>query len=627
MLYFYKGVEIDSSYSQVLNVDSDVTLLSFLSKYLKQTINDSFNFIYKTSTTAEITIDNDTLGISETLNYNYCCYEDNGKYLYFFIKSSSCNSNETTTFMLELDVWTTYGYRELKSKNPRLFVDRLHSNRYIKDKFTNKIEINRYAPGIRVNECGEVARIGYVPIRKFANSKSYLVVQAVTDEPFSFSTTYIDTKDGRFSLPTHCFIAPIEDGNTIQGENVAQQNWIASDLYKVARNQNIKVYDLESETATDGTIMTVVSISVITIPLVTTSRVVLPYDNANVNLHAVKLVAMNASSETANEVKTTWVYDFKKLYSTDTLLLEEVADWEGTVANPTSLSLWNKNKEPKLYTYPFTSISLIDSNKRYVEKDIFQTFGSNDSIDMFHYNVIGSGATQDFITFGGDNVPERYQNDYGIGDISAYGDSLGYGTSSYAEWCRNNATASLTNAVVSAVGGALSMAIGAGMLSMGLVSGALVAGGGAYQASHAISSYATQEKQARTGKESVINGSSNLLFKEQFNTNLPYGVLVARAESHDIETWSSIFYYFGYRFSNTLSFINATNSRCMFNYLMTNDASLKSAISESEEIKNKILSILSKGTEIWNIEFLEKNNETISHSRGYYANYENDIIN
>ena len=65
----------------------------------------------------------------------------------------------------------------------------------------------------------------------------------------------------------------------------------------------------------------------------------------------------------------------------------------------------------------------------------------------------------------------------------------------------------------------------------------------------------------------------------------------------------------------------------MFNYLMTNDASLKSAISESEEIKNKILSILSKGTEIWNIEFLEENNETISHSRGYYANYENDIIN
>lgn len=627
MLYFYKGVEIDSSYSQVLNADSDVTLLSFLSKYLKQTINDSFNFIYKTSTTAEITIDNDTLGISETLNYNYCCYEDNGKYLYFFIKSSSCNSNETTTFGLELDVWTTYGYRELKSKNPRLFIDRLHSNRYIKDKFTNKIEINRYAPGIRVNECGEVARIGYVPIRKFANSKSYLVVQAVTDEPFSFSTTYIDTKDGRLSLPTYCFIAPIENGNTIQGENVTQQNWIASDLYKVTKNQNIKVYDLESETATDGTIMTIVSISVITLPLVTTSRVVLPYDNANVNLHAVKLVAMNANNETADEVKTTWVYAFKKLYSTDTLLLEEVADWEGNVANPTSLSLWNKNKEPKLYTYPFTSISLIDSNKRYVEKDIFQTFGSNDSIDMYHYNVIGSGATQDFITFGGDNVPERYQNDYGIGDISAYGDSLGYGTSSYAEWCRNNATSALTNSIINAVGGAVSMAIGTAMLSTGRVSGALVAGGGAYQASHAISSYVTQEKQARTGKETVVNGSSNLLFKEQFNTNLPYGVLVARAELHDVETWSSIFYYTGYKFSNTLSFINATNSRCMFNYLMTSDASLKSAISESEEIKNKILSILSKGTEIWNIEFLEENNETIYHSRGYYANYENDIIN
>ena len=614
MIRLYKGVEIDSSYNIVYDVSSDASFLSYLSKYLKQSITEDFNFLWVTSTTATITVDNGSLDIEDCLNFNYLVYENNYKYYYFFITKAECNSNQSTTFTLSLDVWSTYGYRELANVNPTIYVDRAHCKR-----FNSKDSIHYTLPQFLTPEAGTQQRNSVDTVELFG-TKSYLLVQVAYSSSDWGSPTANPT-DVRY--PTLCFIAPLTSGSTIQGDSITQTSFSAEGLYKVAKNTDIQI-----EMGTANFKGTVVSISVITLPLLSTTRVVVPYTNEYVNGIGAKL-SIITDGEVSSTIYTYCMYvvEFYKQYEIDSTNLSYCAF--KVISYPTSataLSLWDKKVEPKLLSYPFSSFNFIDYNKQYSEHNLFKVFANNNVIEIYHYNGIGAGTYQDFMCFNSTHPFYGFNKEYGIGEISNYGDSLGHGTDSYAEWCRNNSTAAQTSLALGVVGGAIGLVGGALMTATGNPLGLGGVIGGVTSIAGSAAKYEATKTDVANARETFSQPSSNLYFSMLFNKNLIHGYQIKTIGEEDRNLVSSYFYYNGYAYNSTEAFLTAISTRCMFNYLKSSDPLIKSSIKESEDVKNKILEILSKGTEIWSLAFLTDNSKTIAESRGIYANYEKDIL-
>ena len=618
MINLYKGVEIDSSYNIVYDVSSDASFLSFLSTYLKQSITEDFNFIWKTSTTAEITIDNGSLEIEEVLNFNYLVYQNDTKYYYFFITKAECNSNQSTTFTLTLDVWSTYGYRELATKNPTIYVERAHCQR-----FSNDSTINYTLPQLLTAEATEQTRNSVDTVNLYSH-KTYLLVQ------IAYDTTKYDATEtpSGIALPTLCVVAPIESGSSVYvptGSTIANVPYSASGLYNAVRNKDVELnMDLYSTNKIKGT---VVSISTISLPLGLTGTGIASIDNDFVKATPISLAPYNGDTVVDWVVYGMFIKKFKMLYESNTTNLSYCAlKVIKYPSSPTALSKWDKQVEPKLLSYPFTSFNFIDYHKQYSDYNLYKIFGSNPVQRIYHYNVFGSGVFQDFMCFDSTNKFYGFNKQYGIGEITDYGDSLGFGTDSYAEWCRNNSTSAQTSLALSVVGGAIGVIGGAVATATGNV-GIGVAGmtGGATSIASGVAKYNATKTDATNARETFNQPSNNILFSESFNVNLPHGYQIKTIGEEDRNLVSSYFYYNGYAYNSTATFIGAIESRVMFNYLKSSDPLIKSAITESEDIKNKVFDILSKGTEIWRLLFLTNNSKTIAESRGIYANYEKSI--
>lgn len=612
MINLYKGVEIDSSYKFVYDVSSDTSFLPYLSQYLKKSITEDFNFQWQTSTSATITIDNDVLGITETLNYNYLVYFDD-KYYYFFITKNECNSNQTTTFTLTLDVWSTYGYRELASKDATMYVERRHTQRFV-----NKDTINYTSPYFLTPESGTQQRNSVDTVELFT-SKAYLLVQCAYSSDDWGSPTANPT-DIRY--PTLCFIAPLASGSTIQGDSITQASFSAEGLYKVAKNTDVQI-----EMGTANFKGTVVSISVVSLPLISTTRVVVPYTNDYINGIGAKLSIINDGAiSPTNFTYCIYVAEFYKQYEQSSINLSycalKVIKYPSA---PTALSLWDKQVEPKLLSYPFSSINFIDYNKQYSEYNLFKVFTTTPQ-SVYHYNAFGAGTYQDFMCFDSTHPFYGFNKQYGIGEVSTYGDSLGHGTDSYAEWCRNNSTNAQTALALSVVGGAIGVVGGALLTAVNPVAGIGAMAGGATGIVGSIAKYESNKTDIQNARETLSQPASNLYFSMLFNKNLIHGYQIKTIGEEDRNLVSSYFYYNGYAFNSTCDFLSAIETRCMFNFLKSSDPIIKSCISESEEIKNKVLEILSNGTEIWKLSFLQTNSKTIANSRGVYANYENILL-
>ena len=85
----YRGVEIDSHYSKVLNITSVAKFYQYLTRFLSSSFTN-YNFMWLTSTSASLTIYTTTTGFDNLLNANYVAYNDDTKDYFFFIKSF-CN--------------------------------------------------------------------------------------------------------------------------------------------------------------------------------------------------------------------------------------------------------------------------------------------------------------------------------------------------------------------------------------------------------------------------------------------------------------------------------------------------------------------------------------------------------
>ena len=149
--------------------------------------------------------------------------------------------------------------------------------------------------------------------------------------------------------------------------------------------------------------------------------------------------------------------------------------------------------------------------------------------------------------------------------------------------------------------------------------------GGATSIASGVAKYEATRTDVANARESFNSVSTNLYFSMLFNKNLVHGYQIKTIGEEDRNLVSSYFYYNGYAYNSTATFIRAIETRVMFNYLKSSDPLIKSAITESEDIKNKVFDILSKGTEIWQLLFLTNNSKTIAESRGIYANYEKSI--
>jgi hypothetical protein len=621
MINLYKGVEIDSNYNIVYDVSSDASFLAYLSKYLKQSIIDDFNFMWLTSTSATITIDNGSLDIEECLNFNYLCYENNSKYFYFFVTKSECNSNQSTTFMLSLDVWSTYGYRELATSNPTIYIDRAHCQRW-----TNKDTINYTLPQMLTSEVSSMERNVVKTNGLF--SSAYLVVQCVNSGTLGEYVAKTSISTGVAIAP--CIIAPFDSGYTITSEDKAITKTLkASELYDIARNGTIDVSYFGTSTRATGDKLDVVSISVMTLPLLSTKAVTTPYTGTYVKGKGVRVGYYGGSGGTTvyGEALGFWVDNFYQLYETTSTNLS--FDALGVIkypSSPSALSAWDKQVEPKLLAYPFTSFNFIDYHKQYSDYNLYKIYHDKSTRSIYHYNLFGGGTSQDFMCFDDSNVYYSYGKRWGVGEVTNYGDSFGWGTNAYAEWCRNNSTQAQTNLAIGVVGGIIGATAGSVTSVVNPLVGTAGIVGGVSSVAKSIAQYEAKSKDLENIRNSVSQPSSSVSFSQLFNLNLPHGYQIKTIAEEDRNLVSSYFYYHGYAFNSTETFLNASTTRCMFNYLKSSDPLIKSSINESEDIKNKVLDILSKGTEIWSLSFLRDNNKTIVESRGIYANYENEIL-
>ena len=617
MISLYKGVEIDSSYNIVYDVSSDASFLSFLSTYLKQSITEDFNFIWKTSTTAEITIDNGSLEIEEVLNFNYLVYQNDTKYYYFFITKAECNSNQSTTFTLTLDVWSTYGYRELAAKNPTIYVERAHCQR-----FSNESTINYTLPQLLTAEATEQTRNSVDVVSM--SSKAYLVVQGVPKNVTGDVAWIKTTTSTGIAMPV-TFIAPFDSGYTGTAEDGTSGTIRANELYDIAKQGTIALmYTLSSlETHID---FDVVSITIATLPFFGTKTVPATYSNVYVSGNVVKLKYLSGENLSTISTYALCVSTFNQMYETTSTNLSYCAlKVIKYPSSPTALSKWDKQVEPKLLSYPFTSFNFIDYHKEYGNFNLYKIFGANPVQNIYHYNMVGSGASQDFMCFGTANKFYGYQSAYGVGEVVNYGDALGFGVDGFTEWCRNNSESAKTNLALGVVGGAVGVVGGALMTAANPVVGVGAMVGGATSIAGSVARYNANISDAQNSRDSLKQSASNICFNQLFNINLPHGYQIKTIGEEDRNLVSSYFYYNGYAYNSTATFIGAIETRVMFNYLKSSDPLIKSAITESEDIKNKVFDILSKGTEIWQLLFLTNNSKTIGESRGIYANYEKSI--
>lgn len=618
MINLYKGVEIDSSYNITYDVSSDASFLSYLSKYLKQSLDDNFNFMWLTSTTATITIDNGSLDIAECLNFNYLCYEENYKYFYFFITRSECNSNQSTTFTLSLDVWSTYGYRELILTNPTLYIDRAHCSR-----FTTKDTINYTLPQMLTPESGTQQRNVVDNVTAF--NSSYLVVQVVP-RGIVGDTAWLKTTTATGVAMPITIIAPYDSGYTGTADDGTSGTIKASELYDIVKQGIVAImftiggvdahYDFD-----------VVSVTVATIPFLTTKTIPQSFSNSYVQGNVIRLKYLSGETLSTTMAYGFYVTTFYSMYEATSINLSYCAlKVVKYPSSPTALSLWDKQVEPKLLSYPFTSFNFVDYHKQYSDYNIFKIFAGSNVQTIYHYNMIGNGSSQDMMCFSNTNKYYGFNKMYGIGEVTNYGDSLGWGTDSYSEWCKNNSNTAKTNAMLGIVSGAVGVVGGALLMPTNPVVGAAGVVGGITSTVGGIAKIEANKSDAQSGRDSLSQPSSNISFSQLFNLNLPHGYQIKTIGEEDRNLVSSYFYYNGYAYNSTAKFSDAIGTRCMFNYLKSSDALIKSCITESEDVKQKILEILSKGTEIWKLSFLTGNSKTIAESRGIYANYENDII-
>lgn len=618
MINLYKGVEIDSNYNIVYDVSSDASFLSYLAKYLKQSITDDFNFMWLTSTSATITIDNGSLDIEECLNFNYLCYENNSKYFYFFITKSECNSNQSTTFMLSLDVWSTYGYRELATSNPTIYIDRAHCSR-----FASKDSIHYSLPQLLTPETGAQQRNSVDTVELFENA--YLAVQVIPRGIVGDTAWLKTTTSTGIAMPI-TIIAPYDSGYTGTTSDGSSGTIRANELYDIAKQGIIAnpfiIGGTEAYLDFD-----VVSISVITLPLLSTKTIPFEYSNGFVSGRVIKLKYLSGETLSTQMTYGFYVNTFKSMVESTSINLSYCA--LKVIKYPTNaskLSIWDKQVEPKLLSYPFSSFNFIDYHKQYSEYNIYKIFSDYPTQLVYHYNMIGNGSSQDFMCFSNAHKFYAFNKIYGIGEVTNYGDSLGWGTDSYSEWCKNNSNSAQTNLALGIVGGAVGVVGGALMMSANPVIGGMAVAGGITSGVGSIAKYEATKTDAQNARDSMNQPSSNVNFSQLFNINLPHGYQIKTIGEEDRNLVSSYFYYYGYAYNSTETFLNASTTRCMFNYLKSSDPLIKSSINESEDIKNKVLDILSKGTEIWSLSFLRDNNKTIVESRGIYANYENEIL-
>ena len=420
-------------------------------------------------------------------------------------------------------------------------------------------------------------------------------------------------------------MAPIESGSTITIPPATSIAFEASLLYGVARNRDINIsLDLDDPVTVKGT---VVSISVITLPLGLTGSLNSTVSNDYVEGNTCKLTALNEAQAVDWYCYAFFVKQFKKLFDSQTTNLSYCAlRVIKYPSSPTALSNWDKMVEPKLLSYPFTSFNFVDYHKQYSDYNLYKIFSDSNVQYLYHYNVFGAGVFQDFLCFSRTHPYYGYNKKYGIGEVTNYGDTLGFGTDSYAEWCRNNSTSAQTNLALGVVGGAVSVIGGALMTAVNPVVGGAGVVGGATSIATSIAKYEANKSDIANARETFSQPSANILFSESFNINLPYGYQIKTIGEEDRNLVSSYFYYNGYAYNSTEKFLTAIGTRCMFNYIQSSDALIKASIKESEDIKNKVLEILSKGCEIWSLSFLTGNSKTITESRGIYANYEKDIL-
>lgn len=617
MINLYKGVEIDSSYNIVYDVSSDASFLSFLAKYLKQSITEDFNFIWKTSITAEITIDNGSLELEEVLNFNYLVYKNNSKYYYFFIVKSECNSNQSTTFTLSLDVWSTYGYRELASKNPTIYVDRAHCQRW-----TNDSTINYTLPQLLTPEATEQTRNSVDTVEM--NSQSYLVVQMIP-RGTSGDVAWMKTTTATGIAMPITIIAPFDSGYTGTAADGTSGTIRANELYDIAKQGIIAIMFTISGVETHFD-FDVVSITIATLPFLSTKTIPASYTNSYVKGEVVKIKYVNGETLSTIATYGFYVSTFYSMYESISTNLSYCAlKVIKYPSSPTALSPWDKRTEPKLLSYPFTSFNFIDYHKEYGNYNLFKIFGSYPVQTLYHYNMIGNGASQDFMCFDSTNKFYGYQKEYGVGEVINYGDALGFGSDGFTEWCRNNSESAKTNLALGVVGGAVGIVGGVLMAGTNPVVGAGAIVGGGTSIASSIAKYNANVSDAQNSRDSLKQSASNVCFSQLFNINLPHGYQIKTIGEEDRNLVSSYFYYNGYAYNSTCEFNSAIDTRIMFNYLKSSDPLIKSAITESEDVKNKILEILSKGTEIWRLLFLTNNDKTINESRGIYANYEKSI--
>ena len=618
MIRLYKGVEIDSSYNIVYDVSSDASFLAYLSKYLKQSITEDFNFLWVTSTTATITVDNGSLDIEDCLNFNYLVYENNYKYYYFFITKAECNSNQSTTFTLSLDVWSTYGYRELANVNPTIYVDRAHCKR-----FNSKDSIHYTLPQFLTPEAGTQQRNSVDTVELF--EKAYLVVQVVPRGIVGDTAWIKTTTSTGIAMPV-TIIAPYDSGYVGTADDGSSGTIQASSLYDIAKQGTIAIMFTVSGTELHYD-FDVVSISVATLPFFSSKSITESYSSSYVKGNVIRIKYLSGETLSTQVAYGFYVNTFYQMYESTTTNLSYVAF--KVISYPTSataLSLWDKKVEPKLLSYPFSSFNFIDYHKQYSEYNIFKIFNDSNVQYIYHYNMVGNGSSQDMMCFSKTHPFYGFNKEYGIGEISNYGDSLGWGVDSYSEWCKNNSNTAQTNLILGTVGGILGTVGGALMLPTNPIVGAAGIAGGVTSAVSGIAKYEANKSDNQNGRDSFNQPSSNVNFSQLFNINLPHGYQIKTIGEEDRNLVSSYFYYNGYAYNSTEAFLTAISTRCMFNYLKSSDPLIKSSIKESEDVKNKILEILSKGTEIWSLAFLTDNSKTIAESRGIYANYEKDIL-
>ena len=620
----YRGVEVDSHYSKVLNITSVAKFYQYLTRFLSSSFTN-YNFMWLTSTSASLTIYTTTTGFDNLLNANYVAYNDDSKDYFFFIKSASVGNANTITYQLVLDAWSTYISQSLNTNNPNLFIKRAHTNRYLA---SGDIDLSANMELLNMEEIDSSIRQRQVRKDIVLNNgyyDSFLVIQ-VLDNATDKNRT-LTASDSALTLPYRTFIAPFTTKN------------LTFDATSYAYN-SATLYSYFNKDPSWGKVAGV---------YVVRADLFGGYSGHGIGDFDNKTTLPNGSIVYGELIEgVLCIALYKMPYGYNENVSNNLLNSQDIFTKPssfTALSLYDKSQEPKLLKNPYSGFRINDvlnHCKEFNPFDLVTTLNTSSVVTFTHTINWGNGSVQEYL---GLKTNNGIYNKLGtatedLGNNYNRPMSLPINNDSYLTWLQSSAVGVNTSNALKLEGGLFSTAVGGVMISAGLaatasgvgagagvpmlIGGLSAIGGGVISSAGAIATPLIAENEAKT-KDDSLTASSNALYYIQCPNSTTYLEFMGLTDEQ-YRNIADYFYYFGYSVNHIKAWSDLF-TRNMFNYIKTGDTNILSSVNASNDVKDMALTILTNGVEIWDLDFLLDNSKSITESRGKYANFEKILLN